>query len=462
MSSEMTKKEKIDDILSRGVGDFIDPDGVFRKKLENNPEKVVIKFGVDPTRPDIHLGHAVVFRKLRQFQDLGCKVIFLVGDYTAQIGDPTGKNNVRPEIQFSEIIENMKTYLAQIDKILNLDKSVFSWIRNSDWFTDVSDIGLGLNPAENINIEINGIKKIYQNDFVGKAELLRDSRMQLTHLNNQIIHTISLSRVLGTLRGITHARLISRDMFQDRLKNNKELYMHEMLYPVLQGLDSSAIYNIYGACDIEVGGTDQTFNMLLGRDVMKMYKQKEQAVLAFKLLEGTDGKEKMSKSLDNYIGITDEPNDMYGKTMSIPDASIGNYFELCTFTSLSEVEKIRKSIIDGSVNPKDLKMKLAHQIVSTYHGEKKAEEAEKNWESTFSKKEIPEDVEVFTAKENDLLVDIFLRNKIVSSKSDFRRLIEEGAITNLGTDEKINATGEKVKGGTYRIGKKRFCKIEIE
>jgi tyrosyl-tRNA synthetase len=184
-----------------------------------------------------------------------------------------------------------------------------------------------------------------------------------------------------------------------------------------------------------------------------------QAVLAFKLLEGTDGKEKMSKSLDNYVGITDEPNDMYGKIMSIPDSSIGNYFELCTFTPLSEVEKIRSGVLDGSMHPKDIKMKLAKQIVSIYHEEEQANKAQESWENTFSKKEIPEDVLEIKVKEDLLLVDVLVKNKIVSSKSDFRRLVREGAVTNLDTDEKIKDNNINSQPATYRIGKKRFIKI---
>lgn len=442
MSNEMTKKEKIDDILSRGVGEFFDPDGIFRKKLENNPEKIVIKFGVDPTRPDIHIGHAVVLHKLRKFQDLGCKVVFLIGDYTAQIGDPTGKDITRPEINIEEINKNTETYEKQISSILNVsDKNKYVRLRNSIWFQSPTDyIG---------------------KDMVEKSIKWQKDREEFIPIRGQL-PTITVWNLMYTLKNITHSQLIERDMFQKRINAKKHLFMHEMMYPVLQGTDSNTIAGFFGSCDLEVGGTDQTFNMLMGRPIMKSNNFEPQAVLAFKLLEGLDGKEKMSKSLDNYIGITDEPNNMYGKTMSIPDSSIGNYFELCTFTPLAEVEKIRKSIIDGAVNPKDLKMKLARQIVAIYHGEKKAEEAEENWEKTFSKKEIPEDVEIFEVKENDLLVDIFLKNKIVSSKGEYRRLVDEKAITNLDTNEKISNTTEKIKEGTYRIGKKRFCRIEIK
>ncbi|MGH7249612.1 MAG: tyrosine--tRNA ligase [Minisyncoccia bacterium] len=457
----MKSNDKPDELFTRGVGEFIDPDGTFRKKLETSPEKIVIKFGVDPTRPDIHLGHAVVLRKLRQFQDLGCKVIFLVGDYTAQIGDPSGKSSVRPEIELAEIQANMKTYLAQVGKILLEDPKVFSWIRNSDWFTDVVDVAPGPDSVTNIEIEEGGKKKIYPinpNSFLGKAILLDNSRMQKINLKNNEVHSVSLSGALRTLRRITHARLISRDMFQERLKNGDELYMNEMLYPVLQGLDSHVLAKVYGSCDLEIGGTDQVFNMIMGRDVMKMYKQPEQSVFAVKILEGTDGKEKMSKSLDNYIGITDEPNDMYGKVMSIPDSSILNYFELCTFTPMGEVEEISKKLKKSSTNPKDIKMNLARQIVEIYHGKSKASSSEENFIKTFQKGGIPEQIEEIDGKGKP--IDVFVTSGITSSTSSARRLFDDGAVMDMTENKKITAKDELKPGHVYRVGKHRFIKIK--
>ena len=462
MKAENNKKI-LDELFTRGVGEFIDPDGAFRKKLETNPEKVVIKFGVDPTRPDIHLGHAVVLRKLRQFQDLGAKVIFLIGDYTGQIGDPTGKSKVRPEIEMKELEKNMKTYLEQVGGLLKSDPAVFSWIRNSDWFTAVTDIQATPGLQVNLNNK-NGVVGVFEgNSFVGKALLFSKTRMQETHLHSKEVIAISLSGVLATLRHITHSRLIARDMFQDRITKGTELYMHEMLYPVLQGIDSHVLARLYGSCDLEVGGTDQTFNMLVGRDVMKMNRQSEQAVLSFKLLEGLDGKEKMSKSLDNYVGITDEPNDMYGKIMSVPDASIGNYFELCTFTPMDEVAEIRKSVTGGKINPKDLKMSLAKQIVAIYHGDKKAAEAENNWVATFSNKEIPDEMEEVTAEKGETLVDVLVAKSILPSKSEWRRLVEQNAIHDLESDSTITDLNLKLeKNLKLKIGKKRFIQIVIK
>ncbi len=437
-------KQKIDEILSRGVGEFIDPDGSFRKKLENNPEKVVIKFGVDPTRPDIHLGHAVILRKLRYFQDLGCKVVFLIGDYTAQIGDPTGKNKERPEINPEQIISNANTYLKQIGAILDVsDKKKYELLANSIWYQSVTDY-LGGNMLE-------------------KTKLWEKDRAKYTSIRaDHALPTTTLWNFMSVLRRVTHSQLVERDMFKKRIEDGEELFMHEMMYPVLQGIDSSTIAGFFNSCDLEVGGTDQTFNMLMGRNIMKINNQAPQAVLASKLLEGTDGKEKMSKSLDNYIGITDEPNDMYGKVMSIPDSSIVNYFELCTFTPMEEVEEIKKKLKKGSVNPKDLKMDLARQIVEIYHGKDKAMKAEESFVNTFQKGEIPDEMTEFEITGGqETLMSISVKAKILSSKSEFRRLIKEGAITDLKSGEKIdNSSIVPQKGESFRIGKKKFIKIK--
>lgn len=450
-------KTKIDEILSRGVGEFIDPDGAFRRKLESRPDSIVIKFGMDPTRPDIHLGHAVVLRKLRSLQDLGCKVIFLIGDYTASIGDPTGKNKTRLELEQKEIEKNMNTYLAQVGSILKSDPKVFSWIRNSDWFTAVTD----LQPSAGVKINFskgNRMLGVFDgNSFIGKALLFEKTRMQLSVLKNKSIHTVSLGFMLNTLRKVSHNRLMERDMFQDRVKNQEELFMHEMMYPVLQGIDSHILAKVYGSCDLEVGGTDQHFNMLMGRQVMGMYNQDPQAVLSFKILEGLDGKEKMSKSLDNYVAITDEPGDMYGKIMSIPDSSIANYYELCTFTPISEVAEIKKKLEDGKENPKDLKMELAKQIVAIYHGESKANSAEDDWVKKFEKKEIPDDVEEI--KGMGTLMETLVAGGVIESNSAARRLFETGSINDLTLDTKSDQKDQPVVGHVYKIGKKKFIKI---
>ena len=445
-------EKKIDAILTQGVGGFVDPKGKFKQKLLSkasgeNVGEVIIKFGVDPTRPDIHLGHAVVLQKLRQFQDLGCKVVFLVGDVTAGIGDPTGKDKVRPAIGQEEIEANMHTYLAQVGGILSLEPAVFSWIRNSDWFYTISDIAPGEGKVMSVE---------------EKALLYKQTRMQLTHLKKPEILDVTLRGLLWTLKYITHAQLIERDMFQKRLKEGGALYMHEMLYPVLQGIDSFAIHKIYGECDLEIGGTDQTFNMLMGREVMKINGQPEQAVMSVEILVGTDGKEKMSKSLGNYIGITDTSGDMLGKVMSIPDSAIINYYELCTKISVDELNKIKLNLQDPKNNPRDAKLALGEEIVALYYGRDEAIKAREGFIATFQKKEIPEEVVEIKADRDTPLVDMLIQAEVVSSKTDWRRLVERGAVKLLkegGVEEKVIDPQIRAVAGVYRIGKKRFVKV---
>ncbi len=449
------KTRKIEDILHRGVGDFIDPSAVFRTKLETSPEQIIIKFGVDPTRPDIHLGHAVVLRKLRQLQDLGCKVVFLIGDFTAQIGDPTGKSKVRPEIDQKEVEKNMHTYLEQVGKILLTDSKVFSWIRNSDWFVSINDIIAPHNRELTIGNTTTRVTTppLSSTHILNKAEHWLETRMQKGDIRNYSFITI-----LSILSKITHGRLIERDMFQNRFKNDEPIFMHELLYPIIQGIDSDAIGDIYGCCDLEVGGTDQHFNMLVGRDIMNMNKKIPQAVLSFKLLVGTDGKEKMSKSLDNYISIIDEPNNMYGKVMSIPDSLLTHYFELCTFTPLERIVEIEKELKNEKINPKEIKMELARQIVSLYHGEEKAQQAENQWVLTFEKKEIPEHVPEYHLK--NTLLETVIDNNILFSKGEYRRILEQNGIHNLTSNETITDMGYiPEKETVIKIGKQKFLKI---
>lgn len=471
------KKSIPKDLFTRGVAEFVDPDGEFRKKLEKNPEKVVIKFGVDPTRPDLHIGHAVVLRKLRQFQELGCKVVFLVGDFTALIGDPTGKSKVRPEQDFESINRNMLTYLAQVGKILNvnidtnsgeiLESDTFSWIRNSDWFMSIADI-----TTEGASEKMLLIKNskgqelsVSPDEYIGKAALFDSTRMQKQTLKLPIIQTVSVINLLATLRTISHSRLIERDMFAQRIKNNEPLFMNEMLYPVFQGLDSNLIYKLYGSCDLEVGGTDQTFNMLMGRDVMKINEQPLQAVMSFDILEGLDGKEKMSKSLDNYVGMNDEPNNMYGKLLSIPDNLIVKYFTLCTNLDVDEIKTIAENLVKGTLHPKDAKMHLAREIVTMYHSADDAKKAEESFQSTFAKGEIPKDTKTVTVNIKVPLVDILMKQGLVASKSEFRRLVQEGAITFHGEIEEkkiIDPASLVDQSGALKIGKRRFLKITVK
>lgn len=451
----------------RSLAEVYDPDNSFTNKLiAKNSGKydkdIIIKFGVDPTRPDIHLGHAVVFRFLRKMQDLGCKVVFLVGDFTAKIGDPTGRSKVRPEIEQQEIEKNMKTYLEQVGKILKTDNKSFSWIRNSDWFYAVEDIVPGLGDRVEINVKKAGIGfdvEITPNSFVGKAAIFEKTRMQVALGKNRII-SITIRGLLWTLRQITHQRLISRDMFQERLKAGEELYMHEMLYPILQGVDSFVLSQIYGSCDLEIGGTDQTFNMLMGRDVMKINETEPQAVISCKILKGLDGKDKMSKSLDNYIAINEEPTDIFGKLMSMPDSLMEEYFNLCTDLKEEEIKEHFDKLKNGE-NPKKIKTILAKEVIKKYFGEKEAEISAVSFENVFSKKEFPEDAKVIICKSEDKICDVLVSNKIIASKSEFRRLIDGGGVTNF-PELKIKNHNELVgeKERKLRIGKIIFVLLK--
>jgi tyrosyl-tRNA synthetase len=464
-----TTEAQINDIFNRGVGTFIDPSDNFRKKLVakingTSNEEIIIKFGVDPTRPDIHLGHAVVLRKLRQLQDMGCKVIFLIGDFTAQIGDPTGKNKARPEVEQATIEGNMKTYLDQVGKILNLDKSVFSWIRNSDWFYGVTDITASPDAKVELNIKnSDGMEQtvsIDPNSFVGKAVLFDQTRMQTSVLKKNA-HGVTFATILSILRQVTLGQLVERDMFQDRIKSGEPLFMHEMMYPVMQGIDSIILARIYGSCDLEVGGTDQTFNMLMGRKVMEIGGLPQQSVLAFSLLVGTDGKEKMSKSLDNYISIIDQANDIFGKVMSIPDSAIPSYLALCTFSPMEEVDAIVAGVQSGKLHPKEIKMNLAEQITAIYHGQEKAKNAREAFVNAFQKKEIPDDVPVVKVKKGTLLVDALLFEKLVESKTDFRRLLDAGAIRKDGEEKLTDPHTALTETVILKIGKHRFVSFQV-
>lgn len=461
----------IDEALSRGVATLIDPQGAFREKLllkatGKYEKNIIIKFGVDPTRPDIHLGHAVVLRGLRRLQDLGAKVIFLVGDFTAQIGDPTGKSKTRPEVEQAAVEENMKSYLAQVGAILRTDADAFSWIRNSDWFYNVSDVGAGEGDVPIALFESEGKQvtvKANADSFVGKAATYEASRMQKTHLQQKTVRSITLRNFLSALRSVTHSRLVARDLFQDRLARGEELYMHEMMYPVLQGLDSHLIALLYGSCDLEVGGTDQLFNMIFSRDLMKGTGHDQQSVAAFSLLVGIDGAEKMSKSLDNYVGITDTPTDMYGKIMSIPDSCIAPYFELCTYTPLSDIEVIKKELENKNNNPRDAKMRLASEIVAIYHGEKAAKEAGERFAGAFKKGEMPDDAPCLKVSAGSPLLDVLYAAKIIESKSEGTRLMKAGAISIVSLEgEKITDTHYTITASiNLRVGKHRFVKLEV-
>jgi tyrosyl-tRNA synthetase len=390
----LTDAKKIEELLTRGVAEVIEQESL-RKKLSSG-KALRIKFGIDPTGSDLHLGHAVALRKLRQFQDLGHQVILLIGDYTAMVGDPTGRNETRPMLSESAIADNMKTYIAQASKVL--DMSTLEIRHNSEWFK----------PA-------------------GAALM-----MELTGK-------------------ITVARILERDDFQKRLKEGSDIHMQEILYPLLQGYDSVML-----KADVELGGTDQKFNLLMGRKLQKRYDQAEQDVMTVPLLVGTDGEKKMSKSYGNYIAFLDTPNNMFGKVMSVPDALIRTYFELVTDVSLEQILSYHRDIASGA-NPLSIKMKLAEELVRLYYGEQLAGQAKEYFHATFQKKEPPTDMAEFKPSACDIIT-VLVQAKLVKSKSEARQVIAQGGVK--VNDVKVESIDVVVKSGdVVQKGNRFFIKI---
>jgi tyrosyl-tRNA synthetase len=389
------KKVDVDkqlEIIRRGAVEIIS-ENELRKKLErsladNKPLKV--KAGFDPTAPDIHLGHTVLLRKLRQFQELGHEVYFLIGDFTGQIGDPSGRSQIRKQLTKEEVARNAATYKKQVSKVLDIDK--LKIVFNSDWFEKMNGLEFG---------------------------------RLFTHY--------------------TATRLLERDDFSLRLKQAKPLYMSELIYPILQGYDSVVLN-----ADVELGGTDQKFNLLVGRDLQKDFGQEEQVVITMPLLEGTDGVQKMSKSYANYIGINEPPAEIFGKVMSIPDELMFKYYELLTDEDLDSVRKM---------HPKDAKIRLAKIIIAQYHSEKDAEKAAVEFERVFAQKESPSDMSVYRLSAEKKLIDILIESGLVSSKNEVRRLIAGGGIYLDG--ERIDKEDAVInKAGVLKVGKRRFLKLE--
>ncbi len=399
----MNINEKNIEILTRGVSATYPSKDFILNKM-NKGEKLTIYLGIDPTGPTLHLGHAIVLKKLGEFQKAGHQVILMMGDFTAMIGDPTDKGSARKQLTHKEVLNNLKNYKKQASKLISFSgKNSASFKFNSKW-----------------------LSKMNFEDVLSLASLM------------------------------TVGQMLERDMFQKRIEEEKPIFIHEFMYPLMQGYDSVAM-----DVDGEIGGNDQTFNMLCGRDLMKSLKNKEKFVITTKLLEDNSGK-KMGKTEGNMITLSDNNDEMFGKIMSWADGLIVPGFELCTDLSMEEINKIEKDLSSSSVNPKDLKAKLAIEIIKIYHGEKSAILAQENWEKTFSKKEIPENIDEIIVSKNTKLIDVFSLNKIVSSKSDFRRLIEEGAITNMTVNKKISLSDEIAEEGVYKIGKKRFIKIILK
>ncbi len=399
-----SKPTKVDpdlirDILNRGVEDVFVKDSLEKKLLSGKPLRV--KLGFDPTGDKIHIGRAVILRKLKAFQDLGHKIVFIIGDFTAQIGDPSDKLDKRPMISKEIIKKNLAHYKKQVGKIINLKKVEFHY--NSAWLAKLR--------------------------FQEIAELAESFSVQ---------------------------QMLARRNFKDRIEKGEEISLREFMYPLMQGYDSVMVNS-----DVEIGGFDQLFNLKAGRTVQKHYGMAEQEVLTTQMLEGTDGR-KMSTSWGNVINITDEPNDMFGKVMSIRDNLISKYFLLCTDMAEAEINAIEKSFELGS-NPRDAKMKLAMEIVSIYHGRDLAEKAKQAFVDTFQKGSVPEDVMEISLIPNAVFADALVSNGVVKSKSEFRRLVEEGAVQDMVDGTRISDPNFKVwKDATFKVGKRRFVKVKIQ
>ena len=384
-------------------------------------------------------------------------MVFLIGDFTARIGDPTGKSKIRPELEQAEVEANVKTYLEQAGKILLTDPEHFVWIRNSDWFVSIHDVRAA--DGMKFTIEAGG-KKFQSPPLPGNHVLARANAWVASRMQKGRIKHYSFINILGVLRKITHARLIERDMFQQRVKNSEPIFLHELLYPVIQGIDSNVLADIFGSCDLELGGTDQHFNMLMGREVMEINSKKPQAVITLPILEGTDGKEKMSKSLENYIGIIESSREIFGKTMRIPDELISRWVELTTNLEPTEFEKRLKK-----ENPRDLKAELAKELVKIYHGSAEAEKAVEEFERMFSGKSEsgrPDEIPSVQIEEGSWgIVELLSAAKLVDSKSDARRLIQQGGVR--VNDEKVEKIDMNFTVGQeeliLQVGKRRWAKV---
>ena len=393
------------EIIKRGSDEII-PEDAF-KKLLTSKKKLTVKAGFDPTSADLHLGHTVLINKLKAFQDLGHTVIFLIGDFTGLIGDPSGVNETRPNIDEKKLAENSKTYADQVFKILDKKKTKIKF--NSSWF-----------------------KKMKPDEFIRLSSIM------------------------------TVARMLERDDFKKRYENNKPISLHEFLYPLVQGFDSYAL-----KADIELGGTDQKFNLLVGREVQKHYGQNEQVIITVPLLEGLDGVKKMSKSLNNYIALNDKPNEMFGKVMSISDDLMWRYFDLLSFRSNDEIASFRDKVKNGE-NPMTFKKKLATEIVERFYDKKSSENAEIAFTNVFSNKLEPNEVPVFEINETsgisivELLTHEDLGNEFIQSKSECRRLIKQSGIKM--NNKKVENPDLLINLGEenyFQIGKRKHLKIKL-
>ena len=401
MSKFAPVKEQLE-LIIRGTDEVI-PIDELEKKLAKSLETGIplqVKFGCDPSRPDLHIGHGVVLRKLRHFQDLGHEAVLLIGDFTAMIGDPTGRNKTRPQITLAETKQNAQSYIDQASVILS---------------------------DENLSI-------VYNSDWLGKMDF---------------------SEVINLSSKYTVARMLERDDFTKRYKDGVPISVHEFLYPLAQGYDS-----VHLKSDVELGGTDQKFNLLVGRDLQKEAGQNPQVIITTPILEGTDGVEKMSKSYDNYIGLTDSPSEIYGRTLSIPDSLIGRYFEFATEVPNDKLTSIKDDLENGTSNPRDLKRELARELVALYHDNDAALTAEKEFDALFIQKDEPDDMPEYKLAEPEKLIGIMVKNGMVASNGEGKRMISQGGVRlDKEKVDDIHSTIEPGENMVLKVGKRKFLRI---
>lgn len=385
--------------LKRGVEDIYSEADLIEKLKENRPLRV--KLGADPTAPDIHLGHTVVLNKLRQFQNFGHEVIFLIGDFTATVGDPSGKNTTRPPLSREDVLRNAETYKEQIFKILDPQKTRI--VFNSEWLGELGTVGM-IRLASNYTV----------------------------------------------------ARMLERDDFKKRFANQQSIAIHEFIYPLLQGHDSVAL-----EADVELGGTDQTFNLLIGRELQKSAGQKPQVAMTLPLLVGLDGEKKMSKSLGNYIGVTEAPSEMFGKIMSISDELMWDWYNLLSFRPLVEIAQL-KSEVEAGKNPRDVKILLAKEIIARFHNEDAANAAEQEFINRFQKGAMPDEMPEFTFEGEIGLATLLKEASLVPSTSEAIRSAQQGGVKIDG--EKVDDVRQNAQKGTfvYQVGKRKFARVTVK
>lgn len=392
--------------IKRGTEEIIAEEELLEKikKSIRTQKPLLVKLGLDPNAPDIHLGHTVVLQKMRQFQDLGHQAVIIIGDFTGRIGDPSGRSETRKQLSEEEINKNAQTYKDQIFKILDPAKTRLEF--NSKWLA-----------------------------------------------------TLSFADVINLASNITVARMLERDDFSERYKKGYSICIHEFFYPLMQGYDSIAL-----EADVELGGTDQKFNLLMGRTLQREYNQEPQIAMTMPILEGLDGVQKMSKSLGNYIGINEPPSEIYGKAMSLSDELMIRYFELATAVPLEELEKIKKRLSEGSLNPRDVKMSLARELVTMFYDEETAQKTEAEFISVFQKRKLPEDIpEVIIENDVIWLPRLMLAAGMCSSTSEGKRLVEQGAVKING--EKTTDASSEISpnsGMLLQVGKRRFARLKVE